>query len=190
VSPPQLLRSVKGRLQHRLQGEFPQAFRRHYGLRSIGSVDRATIEQYVRGQAEHHPMADPRVQAAVQRCQIEFPDVDLSRPRRSSHGQFWYNLHLVFVHEERWREVREPALARARQMILATARKHGHLLSAGGIVPDHIHLTLGGKWEESPAEAALCYMNNLAYAAGMKPIFKFGFYVGTFGEYDLGATRL
>jgi hypothetical protein len=33
-------------------------------------------------------------------------------------------------------------------------------------------------------------MNNLAYAAGMKPIFKFGFYVGTFGEYDLGATRL
>jgi hypothetical protein len=29
----------------------------------------------------------------------------------------------------------------------------------------------------------------LAYAAGMKPIFQFSFYVGTFGEYDLGATR-
>ncbi len=33
-------------------------------------------------------------------------------------------------------------------------------------------------------------MNNLAYAAGMKPIVPFGFYVGTFGEYDLGAMRL
>ncbi len=190
VSPPQLVRSVKGRLQYLVRGELPKAFRRHYGLRSVGSVDRATIEEYVRRQAEHHPMADPRVQATVQRCQIDIPEVDLSQPRRSSHGQFWYNLHLVFVHQERWREVREPAFVHTRDMILATARKHAHLLSVGGIVPDHIHLTLGGNWEESPAETVLCYMNNLAYASGMKPIFKFGFYVGTFGEYDLGAMRL
>jgi REP element-mobilizing transposase RayT len=189
VSPPQLLWSVKGRLQCLVRGEFPKAFRRHYGLRSVGSADRATIEDYVRQQAEHHPMADPRVQANVQRCQISFPEIDLSQPRRTSHGQFWYNLHLVFVHEERWREVRGPALARARDVIVATARKHGHLISVGGIVPDHVHLTLGGNWEESPAEIVLCYMNNLAYAAGMKAIFKFGFYVGTFGEYDLGAMR-
>ncbi|MBL8854553.1 MAG: hypothetical protein JNK57_11350 [Planctomycetaceae bacterium] len=28
-------------------------------------------------------------------------------------------------------------------------------------------------------------MNNLAYVVGMKPVLKFSYYVGTFGEYDL-----
>ncbi len=189
VSPPQLIRSVKGRLQHLVRARLPRAFRRHYGVRSIGSVDRATIEEYVRLQTEHHPMADPRVRAIVRGCQIECPEVDLSEARWSAHGQFWYNLHVVFVHDERWYEIREAALDRTREIVVATARKHSHLLSVGGIVPDHVHLALGGNWEESPAEIALSYMNNLAYAAGMKPIFQFGFYVGTFGEYDLGATR-
>ena len=75
-------------------------------------------------------------------------------------------------------------------MASGTAKKHGHLFSVGGIVSDHIHLTLGCTWwEESPTETVLCYMNHLAYVAGMKRIFQFGFYTGTFGEYDLGATR-
>jgi len=29
-------------------------------------------------------------------------------------------------------------------------------------------------------------MNNLAYTCGMKPVFRFSYYVGTFSEYDLG----
>ena len=44
---------------------------------------------------------------------------------------------------------------------------------------------LGCNVTESPAEVALSYMNNLAWTAGMKRVFGFGFYVGTFGEYDL-----
>jgi hypothetical protein len=31
-------------------------------------------------------------------------------------------------------------------------------------------------------------MNNLAYACGMKPIFPCSGFIGTFGEYDLGAV--
>ena len=41
---------------------------------------------------------------------------------------------------------------------------------------------------ESPCQVALSYMNNLAYASGMKRAFAFGFYVGTFGEYDIGVA--
>jgi len=52
-------------------------------------------------------------------------------------------------------------------------------------VADHVHLTLGAQPKESPAEVALRYMNNLAFASGMKPIFEFGYFVGTFGEYNL-----
>ena len=29
-------------------------------------------------------------------------------------------------------------------------------------------------------------MNNLAYACGMKPVFRSSYYVGTLSEYDLG----
>jgi hypothetical protein len=75
-----------------------------------------------------------------------------------------------------------------REMIVKSAVKHEHLLSEGGIVSDHVHLTLGCNVQESPADVALSYMNNLAYACGMKQAFAFGFYVGTFGEYDLGVT--
>jgi hypothetical protein len=32
-------------------------------------------------------------------------------------------------------------------------------------------------------------MNNLAYVQGMKPMFRFSYYVGTFGPYDRGAIR-
>jgi hypothetical protein len=42
------------------------------------------------------------------------------------------------------------------------------------------------KLEESPQDIALSYMNNLAYAQGMKAVFKYSYFVGTFGEYDLG----
>ncbi len=75
-------------------------------------------------------------------------------------------------------------------MIVRAAGKKGHFLSRAGIVPDHVHLALGCNLDESPAEVALSYMNSLAYACGQKRVFAFGFYVGTFGEYDLGVTWL
>jgi hypothetical protein len=83
---------------------------------------------------------------------------------------------------------REPLLC-VRKTILKVAAKHEHLLSSGGILPDHIHLALGCNLAESPSDVALSYMNNLAYVFGMKRLFAFGFYVGTFGEYDLGLAR-
>ena len=49
-----------------------------------------------------------------------------------------------------------------------------------------IHLILGCDLEESPEQVVLGYMNNLAYACGMKPVFRSSYYVGTLSEYDLG----
>ena len=60
------------------------------------------------------------------------------------------------------------------------------MLARASIVPEHIHLSLGCNLEESPLDVALSYMNNLAYASEQRPVFKFGCFVGTFGEYDLG----
>jgi REP element-mobilizing transposase RayT len=190
TSPERLAWSVKGRLQHLIQRERPRAFQRNYGLRSLGSASREVVEQYVHSQAEHHPMADSNVQDSLRSLQVDGPLADLSEPSRTAHALYWYNLHVCFVNEGRCREVRVETLEAMRAMILRAAAKKGHRLSRAGILPDHTHLTLGCKIGESPAAVALSYMNNLAYVCGFKRVFAYGFYVGTFGEYDLGVTWL
>jgi hypothetical protein len=54
-----------------------------------------------------HPLFPP---PGLPRFQKTFPDVDLSERRISGHGQFWYNLHIVFVNDGRWMEVADERL--------------------------------------------------------------------------------
>ena len=69
------------------------------------------------------------------------------------------------------------------------ARKNYLLSRVRLALVDHVHWTVGCGIDESPLEAGLGYLNNLAYAQGMRPVFQFGFYVGTFGPYDMNAVR-
>jgi REP element-mobilizing transposase RayT len=188
-APTQIVRSLKGRLQYLVREQFPKAFRRNYSVHSVGSANLAAVEAYVASQLEHHRMADQRVQLRLAKQQIHCPEADLSLPMRSSHGEYHYNLHVVLVHEERWTEVRDDALTAIREMVLKASRVKGHRLSRAGILADHIHLLLGCNLAESPQEVALGYLNNLAYAQQMRRVYQCGFYVGTVGEYDLGAIR-
>ncbi|MEJ7595404.1 MAG: transposase [Planctomycetaceae bacterium] len=188
VSPSQLIRSVKGRLQYIVGSQQPKAFQRNYAVRSVGSATRSVVEEYVVKQTNHHPMADSRVEELLQRYQRTFPDVDLSQPVSSAHGRYWYNLHLALVNDHRWMEIRPAVLDRLSEMIERVATKYGHRLSRVGLLADHFHLTLGCSVEQSPEEIALKYLNNCAFAIGMKPVFQFGYYAGTIGEYDRGAV--
>jgi len=185
VTPSKVVRSVKGRLQHAIRASVPQAFRRNYRLESVGSAKQNVIEAYVAKQPERHPMADPRVQQAILAVQIENRHVDLSAIRYSAHGQFIHNLHVVL--ESDWRETAAERFEATRDMLQQASDKHGFLLSRAGIVADHLHMTLGCGMDDSPQAVALSFMNNLAFTYGMKAILKFGFYVGTFGTFDLGA---
>jgi REP element-mobilizing transposase RayT len=99
------------------------------------------------------------------------------------------NLHVVLVHRERWAEIGEPVLERLRDMIENVCRAKGYWLSRAGILADHIHLALGCPLDVAPADIALAFLNNLAYVHGMKAVFQFGAYVGTFGEYHQGAVE-
>src|SRR4030095_13938989 len=187
VTPPHIVKSIKGRLQHILQPCVPKAFRRNFSLTSAGDADRETIESYVASQLGHHPIADPRVEARFKDFQISFSEVDVTAEQFSSHGRYRYNLQLALVHESRWREIREDHLVLTRDMFFKAARQKGHKLSRLALLPDHLHATLGCGYEEAPEEVALGYMNNLAFAHEMQPIFCASYYVGTFGEYDMGA---
>jgi len=176
LSPSGIIRSVKGRLQHCIRAQVPKAFKGNYSIKSIGSAKLDAVQQYLDSQLDHHRMADPIVQSKPSKYQINNPNVDLKSARYSSHGQFIYNLHLVFVHAERWREIRDERLSKSLDMIQRTARKKDHLLSKARLLPDHIHLTLDCYVTESPMEVALGYMNNIAYGHGMKPIFQSSFF--------------
>ena len=187
VAPPQIVKSVKGRLQTLVRASHPKAFRRNFNLTSIGDANRETVEGYVADQLGHHRMADERVQARLEGFQTEFPDVHLSEPVFSSHGRYIYNLHVVVVHEGRWTEIREEQLIASRDMLLMAAKKKEHRLSRLSVVADHLHWTIGCNPRESPQDIALSYLNNLAFAHGMKALFRSSYYVGAFGEYDMGA---
>lgn len=129
------------------------------------------------------------MQAILGECQIKNDIVDLSQSQRTSHGEYRYNLHLVLVHDGRWNEVRESSIAATREMIIHAARVKGHRLSRAGILADHVHLLLGCSLTESPQAVAIGYLNNLAFAQGMRRVYQFGYYVGTVGEYDVGGVR-
>lgn len=189
VSPSEIVRSVKGRLQHRIREHAPRALKGNYSIKSVGEANLAELEGYLDLQLERHPMADARVQASLERFQIDDPAIELSQPRRSTNGEFICNLHIVLVYDGRWREIREEKLARNRDVIVKTAAKKGHLLAKARILADHIHMMVGCGVTENPMEVVLAYMNNIAYAYEMRPVFQYGFFVGTFGEYDRGAIR-
>lgn len=188
VVPELIPQRVKGRLQHLLQRTMPRAFQRNYSLRSIGSTKRDKVEAYVASQLGHHSMADARVQARLEEYQVHDETVDLSRQRQTSHAIYWYSLHLVFVMRDRDMHLQDETLTAIRNMICAAAKKKKHSLSRAAVLPDHIHLTIGCDLAESPEQVALSYLNNLAFAVGMKTIFEYGYWVGTFGEYDLGVV--
>jgi REP element-mobilizing transposase RayT len=187
VSPLQIVQRVKGRLQYLVRDRLPRAFRGNYAIRSVGKVTREAVEGYVADQLGHHRMADRRIQERLARYQIAARGVDLSEPQRTSHGTYWYNLHIVLVHQERWTEVREEMLQRIHDMILKSSEAKAYRLSYGGILADHVHLVSGCPIEVPPDEVALGFLNNLAYVHGMVPVYQYGGFLGTVGEYTTKA---
>jgi hypothetical protein len=68
-------------------------------------------------------------------------------------------------------------------MVLGACSSKGYLLSRGAILPDHVHLALGCPFDVAPEDVAIGFLNNLSYAHGMKAVYQYGAFLGTFGEY-------
>ncbi|MFN0056246.1 MAG: transposase [Planctomycetales bacterium] len=187
VSPPQIVRSIKGRLQNLIRVSHPSVFRRNFHLCSVGDATAAVVEQYVNSQLGHHRMADPLVQQELRDFQHDFSDVNVTARRLAAHGVYSYALHLVLVHDGRWNVVRRDALSRSRDMVFRVAQVKQHCVSRLAVLCDHLHLVAGIPPIQSPQEVALAYLNNLAFAHGMQALFQSGYYAGTLGTYDTGA---
>ncbi|MBI1902233.1 MAG: transposase [Planctomycetia bacterium] len=73
TAPPEIVKSVKGRLQHEISAHVPRAFQRNFSLTSVGGAKREAVEAYVADQLGNHRMADDRVQERLQEFQLSFP---------------------------------------------------------------------------------------------------------------------
>jgi REP element-mobilizing transposase RayT len=125
----------------------------------------------------------------LEHLQFHDTDVDLGQTQTSSSGQFVHNLHVVLENTEGWHEWREAILLATRDMIIRSSRAKGFRLSRIGLVSNHIHIAVGCAVTDDPQTVALGFLNNLAYVQEMRPVFKFSYFVGTFGEYDRQAIR-
>jgi len=189
IAPSQIVRSLKGRWQYLIRDTNPKAFRRNYSIGSIGEANSGVLANYVARQPQNHPMADSRVQERIEALQFHDSGLDFGAERFSSHGRFVHNLHIVLENEEGWHDTRAEVLIRSRQIIIDSAKKHSWGLARIGLVTNHFHILLSANVTESPESVALCLMNNLAYVQQMKPVLRFSYYVGTFGDYDRAAIR-
>ncbi len=189
VAPVDLARVAKGRLQHALRkAGHPTDFSRKVAVRALGENTRETVETYVSGQLEHADLADPRYRDALKRHAVLNPDVKLDEPFSTNSGQYWYNLHVVLVTNSRWRMGENEARMLA-QGCRAAAAEGGYGLAKMAVMPDHAHLAVRGHPEHSPNRIAQAFQATTAKAIGMMGFWKETFYVGTFGEYGMGAVR-
>lgn len=190
VAPVFLAARMKGRLQHALrQAGAPIDFSRKLSLRSLGDARSDAVERYIRNQVGAAQFVDSRTRDSLASLLIENHDVDLSVPTVTRSGRYWYNLHVVFVTEGRLGNFHLGCLERIRDGCRRIAEKKGHRISVGSVMPDHVHLALRGNVEQSPQDIALAYLNNLAYLLGSKPVWQYGFYAGTFGQYTMRSVR-
>lgn len=191
VSPVLVAARAKGRLQHALRtvARTPCQFSRKVAIRSIGDNTREIVEQYIKNQVGEASFTDHRFAEFLQQFTVVDPSVDLAQPAETLSGRYWYNMHLVLVNQQRFRFVEEKPLATLRDCSLAVAAKKGYRISALSVMPDHLHIALGGNIEQSPQDIALAFQNNLAYALGQNALWSHEFYVGTFSEYDMNAIR-
>lgn len=189
VAPTLLAQRAKGRLQHAYRTAGVSVdFSRKVSVTSLGENLTDTVEQYIRDQLVHADLADPRYRRMLAEAAFEDPGVSLDEPAETHSGRYGYNLHLVLVTADRSRIARSESMQGLRDKTLAAARAAGFAVKMLAVMPDHLHVAVRGRPELSPQEIGLAIQNTTAEIAGCR-LWQEGFYVGTFGAYDLGLVR-
>lgn len=189
VNPILFCQRVKGRLDHTLRHhKMGIKFSRKVGFRTIGNNRREEVLNYINQQVAKEEFVDSRFAELIQEFTFSDDEIRLQEPTETTRARYWHNLHLVLVTAGRSRFTNRESLSKLSHQCTAIARKKECKIASRSIMPDHIHLALRGALDLSPAEIALTFMNNLAFAFGQNAIWTPSYYVGSFGEYDMGAV--
>lgn len=181
---------AKGRLQHALRTVgAPVTLSRKVSIRTVGDNTTQSVEGYIRAQVRNAQFVDSRFAEFLEQFTTVNSRVNLQHPTETSSGRYWYNLHLVWLTEGRYRIVDEQALKTIRDGSFRIAEKKDYKIGAVSVMPDHLHIALRGNLEHSPEQIALAFQNSLAHMLNRGAVWQPGFYVGTFGEYNMRAIR-
>jgi len=194
TSPSEVTRFVKGNLAAiaRTQEHVANLWSRGWFVRSVGHVTNDTVREYVASQYDHHDALPGGDLAGVAKACYQ-SNADPCKLRVSNHGEFEYNLHVVFVTSRR-REVLDLEVAEALvEYLKKVCDTKGWIAWNIEVVWNHVHFFLGLSPSDAPGEVALSLINNAEYflqqryAAMLKDeiehtVWQPGYYVGTVGS--------
>jgi REP element-mobilizing transposase RayT len=183
IAPVDIARLLKGRLQHALRvAGIPCDFSRKVALRALGENTREIVQGYIRAQLDQAELADPRYREALRAHAFTNCAMNLAEPAETNSGRYWFNLHVVLVTAHRYRMGSETASRLAGACRVPS-------VAECSIMPDHLHLAVKARPEQSPCAVAEYFQLTTAQALRVLGLWKETFYVGTFGEYGLDHVR-
>ena len=187
AAPVFITARAKGRLDHALRAAgIACQFSRKVALRAVGHNTAQTVTNYIDSQVDKKPFVDAAFADSIRRFTYTLSDPD--RPIEVTRGRYWYHLHLVLVHAERYRIGSVNMLEQVHDGCLQIATRNGYALSAISVMPDHLHLGVVGVIDQSPETIAMEFMNGVTESLGMV-LYRNSYYVGTSGAYDMDGIR-
>ena len=188
ICPEFVVQRTKGRLRYLLRKSDGAMLSRKVSLRSIGYNKKQEVENFISNQVQEARFVDPRFEEILGHCTSDEPATDLKSPSMNRRGAYWYDLHLVLVSRSRQKISSHRDFDLIDHSLRECALVNGLTMSSRSLMPDHLHAALRGNTSMSPLEISVEIMNSTSKAVG-RSHWQDGFYVGTFGEYDIEAIR-
>jgi REP element-mobilizing transposase RayT len=191
ISPVLITTRAKGRLDHSFRSVAGRSvpFSRKVSLRSVGENTADCVTKYIESQILNERFVDPAFAQMLSKFTWTDLNFNFTEPTETRSGRYWYNLHLVLVTDGRYRFSEEDILRKVFEVSFKIATKKEYRIKSISVMPDHLHVALRGAIEASPESIALAFQNNLAFIVDRGAIWRPGYYVGTFGEYNMNAIR-
>jgi len=163
LSPAFVTARAKGRLDHALRkADLATPFSRRVGFRTLGENTSSVVLNYLANQYDRVELADPRYVEKLRAASWMNPDFDASDPIPTSHGRYWYDLHLVLVTEDRFRigrtlqpaALRDAVLEWGRTLSIPSSTSRSGQGAPGvkslAVMHDHLHVVFRGQISRPP----------------------------------------
>jgi len=165
-------------------------FSRKVAFRCLGENTRSIVNKYIQKQVKKSDYYDERFRKLLSELTVCNNKINLSQPVITSHGRYWYNIHLVIVVQNRKFPItNRKALEIIKEYCFVIANKKECEIARLAIMPDHIHISLRGNPKLSPNDIGFAFLNNLSFVLGYNRCWKNEFYVGSFSEYNLDVLK-
>ena len=190
IAPFLFSQRIKGRLDYSFRKlNLPIKFSRKVAFRCLGENTRNIVNEYIQKQVIKSDYYDNRFKELLSKNTIS-NNVDLSQPVITSHGRYWYNIHLVIIIQNRKFPItNSETFEIIKKYCFIIANKKECKIARLSIMPDHIHISIKGNPKLSPKDIGFAFLNNLSFVLGYNRCWKNEFYVGSFSEYNLDALK-